>query len=168
MNDPIDAELARESSLIFDFLGGGFVRKPDSKQEHEARKLLAERLRHSPMLDLFIRWRLAAMIDPDDGELWKLVVKPRRKKLPQRQRDGAIAWSISGWLIVGKKSKKWAVAAVMREYGVSKTTVNNAWRKYGDKAIAAHHKIHTTSPESTLRGLSDAYRKPERPVEDDL
>jgi hypothetical protein len=144
-NDPHDAENERQAILIADFLGGRFSRTPDSDQEHEARTLLAERLRYAPRLDKSVRWQLATLIDPAPpaGAVWKLVIKPRRKgRLPQRKRDQDIAWRIACFIWAGKQMK-WAVDSVMRQYGVQRRTVYSAWHKHGDEAIAARGRMLT-------------------------
>jgi hypothetical protein len=142
ITEPGDQELARETELILNFLGGRFVGKQDDKQEREARKLLAQRLRYSMWLSEFIRWRLAAMIDPDDtDELWRLELKPRRKRLPSLGRDQEIAHRIAVWKVLHDKQMKWIldpdpdVGPIAAEFGVSRKTAQNAWRKYGDKMI---------------------------------
>lgn len=95
--DPVHARflrqlemMTREKGLIFDFLGGRFAHTPDSDEESEARRLLAETLRYGRSLDERIRWRLAAMIEdpPPAGELWKVVIEPRGRLSKDFERQG--------------------------------------------------------------------------------
>lgn len=157
--DPVHARflrqlemMTREKGLIFDFLGGRFAHTPDSDEESEARRLLAETLRYGRSLDERIRWRLAAMIEdpPPAGELWKVVIEPRGR-LSKDSRDREIAGRILAWRTIGGKRMKWAVDQVKQEYGVSRETIYLAWRKFGDQARAASGKILKTDKSDRRR-----------------
>jgi hypothetical protein len=174
--DPIDREveeLARERDLILEFLGGRFARigrekkKPKGQKdrpkgqkgrpivwgEDRARMLLAKQLRSNSVSDV-IRWRLAALIEPDllgrrsyrgpDGSSrmrptsqWMVVIEPRHpgKKLSHQRRDQNIAHWVARWKAAGKQVK-WALGEVSKQYDVGEETVRQAWHKYGVEAEA--------------------------------
>lgn len=103
------------------------------------------------------------MIDPDDstGELWKLEIKPRRKRLPSLSRDQAIAWRIAGWKNLGERMK-WITdekdGPIAAEFGVSRKTMYTAWRKHGNEMTKAVREVIKPDLYEMLSKPSDARR----------
>jgi hypothetical protein len=157
----------REQQIITDFLSGLLTRKPDFHRENEARVLLAQQLRYSSVLSPYIRWRLAALIDPDSFHYkrglrvecptsdWMLVIKPRPRqgetptRLPEQGRNREIAWRIADLRRLGEKME-WIEGEIKREYGVGRRTMYTAWEKYKAEATKAVGKPVIKSTEWLL------------------
>ena len=106
--------------------------EPGSERERKARKALVRLLREDAPLSSMVRWRIAALFDPDHtAEARELIIKLRRKgKQPNHIRDIEIARDIAGEVAAGCKTEA-AIEAAIKRYRASRATVLRAWKNTG-------------------------------------
>jgi hypothetical protein len=141
----VSKKQATDEDLAMEFLAGYVYQEPDGKVsykydepgsdgERTAKVALVRLLRNGSPLSNIIRWRLAALFDPDHtAEARELHIKPRSRhgaKPPQYVRDVEIARIIAAEVNANGKIEA-AKAFVMKRYGVKESTVDRAWRKHG-------------------------------------
>jgi hypothetical protein len=143
-----------DEALAMEFLAGWFEQHGDeisfkcldrgSQREKEAQQALVRVLRNgaAPLADI-IRWRLAALLDPEHQfEHRKLVMASRKKgKQPNHTRDTLIARYIAAELKTGRDMES-TIAEVKQRYGMSRSHVLRVWR------------VARSEPLITERGMS--------------
>jgi hypothetical protein len=103
---------------------------PGSPREKQAQQALVRLLRnHRPLADI-IRWRIAALLDPEHQfEHRKFVIAFRKKgKQPNHTRDTMIAGNVAAELQTGRDMES-TIAEVKMRYGVSRAHVLRVWRQ---------------------------------------
>jgi len=136
-----------DEDLAMEFLGSRFEHHgdkvsiknllPGSAREKECQTALVRLLRGAPPISTMIRWRIAALFDPEHTqESRKLVIALRHKgKQPNHPRDLMIASDIAAELATGRDMES-SVAEVKQRYGVSRAQVLRAWKKNKTSPLA--------------------------------
>jgi hypothetical protein len=138
---PTDEELALE------YLAGKIEQGPDEKISHKyhepgteeeqaSREALIRLLRGYRPLSSMIRWRLAALLDPDaKSEERKFTIENRKGgEQPHHVIAIAIAWFIAAEIATGRKLES-AKEEAKERYGVSLSTVERAWHDHKNSRL---------------------------------
>jgi hypothetical protein len=106
--------------------------EPNSDREKECLAALCRLLRGREPISTGLRWRLATLFDADaDVEARQLVFVRRRggPNEPSDARSVMIARDLATELNAGHKLES-AIAAAVQRYGVSRPTVQRAWKAH--------------------------------------
>ena len=129
-----------DEALAMEFLAGRFEQHgdkisfkcldPGSPREKEGQQALVRLLRNGLPLADIIRWRIAALLDPEHQfEHRQFVIAFRKKgKRPNHTRDTLIARYIAAELKTGRDMES-TIAEVKKRYGVSRSHVLRVWRE---------------------------------------
>jgi hypothetical protein len=134
-----------DEELALEYLAGKFEKdqrgqithrfhQPGSKAEAESRAALIRLLRtHQQELSPMIRFRLAALLDPDSHYEERTFTIENRRPGPQPRHALmiAIAYCIAVEIAAGRKMEA-AKEAAKERYGVSMSTVDRAWIDHKD------------------------------------
>jgi hypothetical protein len=129
-----------DEALAMEFLAGRFEQHgdkisfkcldPGSPREKQAQQALVWLLRNGQPLADIIRWRIAALLDPEHQfEHRQFVIAFRKKgKRPNHTRDTLIARYIAAELKTGRDMES-TIAEVKKRYGVSRAHVLRVRRR---------------------------------------
>jgi hypothetical protein len=131
-----------DEKLAIDFLGceasehDGVVKfsyvEPGSDREKECLAALCRLLRGREPISTGLRWRLATLFDADAEVEARQLVFVRRRGGPHEPSDAKsvmIASDVAAELSAGHKLES-AIAAAVQRYGVSRPTVQRAWKAH--------------------------------------